>query len=173
MYHLIQFLNMRTVQTFLAVFIVLVFLVGCSKENVEKEITPPVNLEFHKSLIGLWKSEIQIKNESESPRSTDMEISPFSGYRSYAKILFSVNTATINEWQEYYREDKMISETYLSQKCELVEVDTPYYTVLVTEGKNMGERMVLKYIQEKRTMEWEVYVSLGFIQNPKNFKKVD
>ncbi len=164
---------MKSYNLFLAVFVGLVFLflTGCSKDDAEKETTPPMKLEFPKSLIGLWESDAQI--DSESSRSSDIEILPFSGYRNYTQILFRTNTAMINEWQEYYHEDKMISETYLSQKCELIEVNAPYYTLLVTEGKNMGERMVFKYIPEKRTIEWEVYVSLGFIQNPKNFKKVD
>lgn len=162
---------MKPYNLFLTVFVGLVFLISCSKDDVEKETTPPVKLEFPKNLIGLWKSDAQIK--SESTRSSDIEVLPFSGYRNYTQILFRTNTAMINEWQEYYHEDKMISGTYLSQKCELIEVNAPYYTLLVTEGKNMGERMVFKYIPEKRTIEWEVYVSLGFIQNPKNFKKVD
>ena len=162
---------MKPYNLFLTVFVGLVFLIGCSKDNVEKETTPPAKLEFPKNLIGLWKSDAQIK--SESSRSSDIEVLPFSGYRNYTQILFRTNTAMINEWQEYYQEDKMISETYLSQKCELIDVNAPYYTLLVTEGKNMGERMFFKYIPEKRTIEWEVYVSLGFIQNPKKFKKVD
>ena len=162
---------MKPYNLFLTVFVGLVFLISCSKGDVEKETTPPVKLEFPKNLIGLWKSDAQIK--SESTRSSDIEVLPFSGYRNYTQILFRTNTAMINEWQEYYHEDKMISGTYLSQKCELIEVNAPYYTLLVTEGKNMGERMVFKYIPEKRTIEWEVYVSLGFIQNPKYFKKVD
>ncbi|AVM53825.1 hypothetical protein JN06_02715 [Bacteroides zoogleoformans] len=162
---------MKPYNLFLTVFVGLVFLIGCSKDDVEKETTPPVKLEFPKNLIGLWKSDAQIK--SESPRSSDIEVLPFSGYRNYTQILFRTNTAMINEWQEYYQEDKMISETYLSQKCELIEVNMPYYTLLITEGKNMGERMVFKYIPDKKTIEWVVYVSLGFIQNPKNLKKTD
>lgn len=164
---------MKSYNLFLAVFVGLVFLflTGCSKDDAEKETASPMKLEFPKSLIGLWESDAQI--DSESSRSSDIEILPFSGYRNYTQILFRTNTALINEWQKYYQEDKMISETYLSQKCELIEVNVPYYTLLVTEGKNMGERMVFKYIPEKRTIEWEVYVSLGFSQNPKNFKKID
>ena len=162
---------MRTVQFFLIVFVGLFLLGGCSDEN--KKTTPPENLEFHKSLIGLWESDIKVKDDNPSDRSSDMEVPTFSGHKSYVRMLFNTNTVTINEYRDCYRENEKISGGYKTQKCELIEVDAPYYTLLVSEGETMGKRMVFKYIPEKELVEWEVYISLGFIQEPKNFKKID
>ncbi|WP_195738752.1 hypothetical protein [Bacteroides cellulosilyticus] len=165
---------MRTLKyVIFLIFICTFFLSSCSKDT-EEEYDTSIELKFYSSIIGLWEGGKYTIPDEVNPRS--MEILPFTGYQGKLTVLFVEDgTVIMNENRIRVENDKLqpSTETIFPQKCKLVEVNYPNYTLMIIEGKNLGKRMSFKYIPDKKIIEWEVYFSLGFIQKLEYLRKVD
>ncbi|MDH6306699.1 hypothetical protein M2459_003639 [Parabacteroides sp. PF5-5] len=173
--------------------ICLILLSSCSGETVgvEKEKEETTELKFHADLIGLWESDVfNWNNKPGGSKSTTQYM------QQKLKVTMLISNTEIAISKEYgsrmVYDDEGIGEirsygedstnvftksdwtiSTISQKCELVEVNYPYYTIKIVLGQNLGKNMVFKFIPEKGTIEWEAYLSDGDLDKVETMKKVN